>query len=170
VNVKKSTIIDADEGLFVTRDIKAGELISFYSGFINTCESTNTFASLDRRRGLDNIEMNKNSLAIFDIYQPDKKFQNLCVFVPEEYSSTGHYRATLGHKANHSPESNARYTLFTAHPVFGSIMSIIALEDLKKGDEVLCNYGYKDKNIYQKLKIDSDSGNVCNVGSVPSEP
>ena len=77
-----------------------GELISFYSGFINTCESTNTFASLDRRRGLDNIEMNKNSLAIFDIYQPDKKFQNLCVFVPEEYSSTGHYRATLGEKTS----------------------------------------------------------------------
>ena len=48
--------------------------------------------------------------------------------------------------------TSARYTLFSAHPVLGSIMAIFALDDLVPGEEVLCNYGYKDE-VYQVLNI-----------------
>ena len=38
VDVKESTIEGAEEGLFATRDIEKGELVSFYSGFITHCK------------------------------------------------------------------------------------------------------------------------------------
>ena len=46
-----------------------------------------------------------------------------------------------------------RYTVFTAHPVLGSIMAVIALDNLEPGEEVLCNYGYKDEAVYKALGI-----------------
>ena len=49
-----------------------------------------------------------------------------------------------------------RYTLFMAHPVLGSIMAIYALDDLEPGEEVLCNYGYKDNRFYEILNIRND--------------
>ena len=50
---------------------------------------------------------NRNSLFFMDMTSPDKKF-DVCVFVPREYSSLDQYSATLGHKANHDREANAR--------------------------------------------------------------
>ena len=47
----------------------------------------------------------------------------------------------------------ARYTVFTAHPVLGSIMAVIALDNLEPGEEVLCDYGYKDEAVYKALGI-----------------
>ena len=46
-----------------------------------------------------------------------------------------------------------RYTVFTAHPVLGSIMAVIALKNLEPGEEVLCDYGYKDEVVYKALGI-----------------
>ncbi len=43
-----------------------------------------------------------------------------------------------------------------AHPVLGSIMAIYALDDLEPGEEVLCNYGYKDSRFYEILNIRND--------------
>ena len=40
--------------------------------------------------------------SVYDPQQPTKKFSDLCVTVPAEYSELHHYRATLGHKANHA--------------------------------------------------------------------
>ena len=47
----------------------------------------------------------------------------------------------------------SRYTLFGAHPVLGSIMAVVALEDLEPGEEVFTNYGYKDEAVYRGLNI-----------------
>ena len=47
----------------------------------------------------------------------------------------------------------SRYTLFGAHPVLGSIMAVVALEDLEPGEEVFTNYGYKDQAVYRGLNI-----------------
>ena len=52
----------------------------------------------------------------------------------------------------------ARYTLFAAHPVLGSIMALVAKDDLEPGEEVLCNYGYLDKDIYINAYI---QGCIC---------
>ena len=48
----------------------------------------------------------------------------------------------------------ARYTLFAAHPVLGSIMSLVALEDLEPGQEVFGNYGYCDQAAYRDFTSD----------------
>ena len=79
-------------------------------------------------------------------------WSDLCVDVPRQFSSLESFRATLGHKANHSFRANAGYSLFSAHPVLGAIMSLVALEDLPPNTEVLCNYGYTG-HVYDALQI-----------------
>ena len=61
--------------------------------------------------------------------------------IPVESRSTSAYSATLAHKINHSFLPNARFCDF-AHPRFGRILAVRATSDLRKGDEILCNYGY----------------------------
>lgn len=61
VRVKPSQIPGAGEGLFATRDIGDGELVAFYSGFINTCKSCYNHMELDRRvDNADKIKINMN--------------------------------------------------------------------------------------------------------------
>ena len=50
---------------------------------------------------------------------------------------------------NKSSSSVSRFTLFTAHPVLGSIMALVALEDLEPGEEVFGEYGYCDETAYR---------------------
>ena len=56
------------------------------------------------------------------------------------------------HQANHSFRRNSQYTLYSAHPVLGNVMAIVAVKDLPAGSEVLCDYGYS-KNLYAALNI-----------------
>ena len=72
--------------------------------------------------------------------------------IPQEFGPLARFRASLGHKANHGFRFNAQYTLFSAHPVLGSIMAVVATRDLPAGAEVLCKYGYPSK-VYQALNI-----------------
>ena len=81
--------------------------------------------------------------------------------VPEESRSTSNYCATLGHKCNHSFQSNCRLLaafeiLLEAisrnqshlnyrfsridHPRFGLIICVMAKRDLSAGEEILVNY------------------------------
>ena len=62
--------------------------------------------------------------------------------VPSEYWEISHYRATLGHKANHSfLKSNAKY-VSVIHPRHGPILAVVSKRKIKKGEEILCSYGY----------------------------
>ena len=56
------------------------------------------------------------------------------------------------HQANHSFRRNSQYTLYSAHPVLGNVMAIVAVKDLPAGSEVLCDYGYS-KKLYDALNI-----------------
>ena len=55
-------------------------------------------------------------------------------------------------KANHSFRRNAQFTLYTAHPLLGTIMAILAETHLTAGSEVLVNYGY-NKELFAALNI-----------------
>ena len=77
---------------------------------------------------------------------------DLCVDIPQEFGPVARYRATLGHKANHSFRYNAQYTLFSTHPVLGTIMAVVATRDLPAGTEVLCKYGYPG-HVYAAINI-----------------
>ena len=70
---------------------------------------------------------------------------SLYFHIPECYWNVSDYRATLGHKVNHSFKSKEVKAMFkhAYHPVFGNIGSVMATSRIKKGEEVLVNYQYQ---------------------------
>ena len=104
-----STMEGAGQGLFMTRAVRAGELISFYSGLILDCKEGHDRSKFDRRIEPvgEREKRNTNTLSFMDVTKPEKKF-DICVFVPREYSSLDQFSVTMGHKANHDVEPNAR--------------------------------------------------------------
>ena len=62
--------------------------------------------------------------------------------VLKEHWNITNYRATLGHKANHTfTAKNSRFQS-VIHPRFGPIVAVISLKKIKKGEEILVSYGY----------------------------
>ena len=59
--------------------------------------------------------------------------------IPPKCASLNNYRASLGHKINHSFQPNCKWDQII-HPVFGRIPSIVTLMDLKAGTELTCHY------------------------------
>ena len=101
--------------------------------------------------------------------------------LPPQFGSLTAYSATLGHKANHrpSPRNNAIYLPYSFHPVLGRysmmmrkriiiyemvdrIMSVVALRDIRAGEEVFTNYGYTTEQQYSDSGISFDL--VCEKG------
>ena len=69
-------------------------------------------------------------------------FGPLQINVPEQYWNISSYRATLGHKVNHSfKHKKARFGA-AYHPRFGDICSVVAESDIEKGEEIFVDYGY----------------------------
>jgi histone-lysine N-methyltransferase SETD7 len=67
--------------------------------------------------------------------------------VPQRYSSTDSYCATLGHKANHSSSANACYDVFD-HPLFGFIKCVRALQHIPRWQEITVDYGFDGEHGY----------------------
>ena len=75
--------------------------------------------------------------------------------VPSEYWEISNYRATLGHKANHSfLKSNAKY-VSVIHPRHGPINAVVSTKNIRKGDEILCNYGYSPNSLVPRWYADA---------------
>ncbi len=64
------------------------------------------------------------------------------IYIPVEYGSLKKYNATLGHKLNHSFRANARTMPFDS-PRFGLVQGIFTTRDVKRGEELFINYGYR---------------------------
>ena len=62
--------------------------------------------------------------------------------LPELYWNLTAYRATLTHKVNHSFTKSKTYFGYAMHPRFGLIRSLVAEDDIEKGEEIFANYGY----------------------------
>ena len=110
--------VDAGEGLFAKTDLARGQVIALFNGIRKQFMKSEGFTS--------DYVIRLNSQIDLDI--------------PNEYKDLKNYCATIGHKANHSFLPNAKWSRLD-HPRFGMICSITALTDIKKGDEVLVNYG-----------------------------
>ena len=50
-------------------------------------------------------------------------------------------------------QDNAVYTVYSAHPVLGSVMAVVASRTITRGEEVLVNYDYEDPGLYHTLGI-----------------
>ena len=73
--------------------------------------------------------------------------EDIALNIPKKYWSIKSFNATLGHIANHSfKNANAKFD-FATHPRFGSIRTIVSINVIKKGDEILCNYDYSENSI-----------------------
>ena len=66
--------------------------------------------------------------------------------VPEPYWNITNFRATLGHKINHSFKFAKCTFGYVYHPRFGNIRSVVATSNIRKGEEVFANYGYSKDN------------------------
>eukprot|EP00941_MAST-03F_sp_MAST-3F-sp1_P005356 g5356.t1 len=127
VKVAPSTIDGAEEGLFMRQDVKAGQIVSFYSGIFVSCDEVE-----DRP---DDFSQSANVINLDE---------DVAIDVPMKYAKIENYCATLGHKVNHSAENNCIYCHYF-HPRFGNIKAIRAIQDLRKGDECFVDYGYFDE-------------------------
>ena len=66
--------------------------------------------------------------------------------IPKHYWNITNFRATLGHKINHSfKDSKAKFGI-AFHPRFGKVVTIIATKNITKHEEILIDYGYARVN------------------------
>lgn len=120
VYVKDSGLNQGGEGLFAQKDLKPKEVISLYNGIK---VRTSTFASEHMPRSDYKIRLNAD----------------IDMDIPKGFHLLENYCATLAHKANHTFEPNAEWTLFE-HPRFGLIRSLTAKKEIAADQEVLVNY------------------------------
>ena len=69
---------------------------------------------------------------------------DLYFHIPEQYWNISDFRSTLGHKVNHSFKSRKVKATFkhSYHPTFGNIGSVVAISNIKRGEEILVDYKY----------------------------
>lgn len=127
VYVKDSRIPFAGEGLYAARTIGEGELVCLFNGYRitkNNCKRSIMYGDED----WSDFRLTLDKCTDLDI--------------PEDSQNTKDYCATLGHKACHSfKEKNSMFHDFE-HPRFGEIMSIVALKNIRKDEEILVSYNY----------------------------
>ena len=123
--VAPASIPGAGEGLFAKCDLDSDTVASFYNGIR---------LSHNEVDGRD-WALNNNTISLDE---------EVVIDVPQIWSSTDRYCASLGHKANHSSTPNCKYDCFV-HPRFGPIKCIRTLVPVSAGEELTCDYGYHHK-------------------------
>ena len=116
--------------------MRAGEVILFYSGMHNVYASEDLY--LDNMTTNQKVDVHKNMLTYDNTVDID---------VPPYYSNIITYRASLGHKINHSFNPSTHFC-YTEHPRFGSIKGIRTLRRVAKGEELSINYGYSGYSVH----------------------
>ena len=60
--------------------------------------------------------------------------------MPEPYNEIQHYRATLGHKMNHSFKFAKAQMTHAYHPRFGDVRAYYATSNIFKGEEMFLTF------------------------------
>ena len=92
-----SKFAEVGEGLFVKRDLVIGSVVAHYNGFHIRNNRKLYHANMTSQEA---EERQKNLLTFNSTHDVD---------LPAPYDNIVNYRATLGHKANHSFMPNARF-------------------------------------------------------------
>ena len=125
-----------DDGVFAKRNIDTGQLVMYYSGLIwNTTEQQlYTMDTYHNQTWEEHWDILRNLMS----YDGPVK-----IHIPEAYWNISNFRATLGHKVNHSFKYQKTFYGQAFHPRFGNIKTVVAKTDITKGEEILVNYGYQ---------------------------
>lgn len=126
VYIAESSIPGAHEGVFLRRDLARGTLAATYNGVRMPLREARR--SREERRSMYKVQ----------------GWGDTVLNVPQAFTSTANYSATLGHKVNHAREANAEFQLLE-HPRFGEVVGVFATRDLVAGQELTVNYGYMEK-------------------------
>lgn len=145
VEVRASEIPGAGEGLFAKTDIPDNTVFSYFGGQRVAWSDWNETKPLDAE------------------YWITVEDTNEVIFLPQELGQdTKAYKATLGHKINHS--FSAWNCMFhnLDHPRFGLIPAARTTETVREGQELLCMYQHEYhhaapwfQELYRK-EIDAD--------------
>merc|ERR1712062_582383 len=68
--------------------------------------------------------------------------ERLQINIPEGYWNVTQFRATLGHKINHDFLKLRATFDFAMHPRYGWIRTVIAIDNIYRGEEIFINYHY----------------------------
>lgn len=116
---------NAGDGLFLKKDVKANTTISFYNGI--------------RVKPGEHSPFENSGYQIYVDWNKAGEVTSDFMDIPPEYISLNKYRASLGHKINHSFDPNCRWGTME-HPTFGRVPRVVTLKDMKAGTELTCHY------------------------------
>ena len=129
--IKKSIIDNKGRGLYASRDIKKGTKIIDYIGKIITNKEADESDKFD----------NKKKIYLFNL---NKKF-----------SLDGDFFYNIAGLINHSCDNNCDYN------GKGLKIWITAIKDIKKGEEITCDYGFSFDEDYKQFPCKCGSKNCC---------
>ena len=126
VTVKQSTVPDAGEGLFTKRTIPTATVFAYFGGLRY---STKDWAA---------------QKPLLPSYWIKVDGEDEIIHLSDELGKdTGKYRATLGHKINHSfQKQNCKFHSLD-HPRFGLIPAARSISTIPEGEEIFCSYELK---------------------------
>lgn len=128
---------------FAKIDIPKDTVITLYSGFnLNPIE-----LALYNNRSTEELLANNISNAdpawsVPTKYHGSVKECGFTITIPPSDGPLDKYRATLGHKLNHSFKPNCEYGGILDSPRFGLVRAFYTNRDIKKDEELFIAYGY----------------------------
>ena len=129
VECRRSEIENAGEGVFASRDIPANTVVCFYHGIYLGMGQGSPQECCDYQIYLDWYSA------------PDSP----ALDIPPSAQAYSDYKASLGHKVNHSWQPNCMYTKYE-HPVFGhTALAVKTIRSVSKGEELTAHYKYDYK-------------------------
>lgn len=131
VALGNSSVPDSGDGLFAKKDMPKGTIVAFYNG-----------VRLPYKLGGPKEDWSTSGYKIYinADYESGERMD-----IPEEYISYNNYKASLGHKLNHSFRANCEEWFFE-HPRFGLIPCERTKVDVKEGQELFLDYEYDPYN------------------------
>ena len=129
--INKSNIDKKGQGLYATRDIKKGEKIINYIGKIITKKQTEESDKYDNNKPIYLFTLNK------------------------KYDLDGDFDWNTARLINHSCDNNCDYD------GKGLKLWVTSIKDIKKGEELTCDYGFGYDDNYKQFQCNCKKKNCC---------
>ncbi len=139
VTVRPSLIANAGEGLFAKCDLKSGVIICYYWGRQDMHAVVNERSSKENQNV---VLLDSSDTVVLD--------------VPPPYDCLTHFRATLGHKANHDARRANCVYVDAFHPRFGVTSALKTLRDIVEGEEIVLDYEFIEQPEWMEQQDSSD--------------